>query len=41
VKKIFTENAGLKVISVVLAVLLWAYVNYIDSSGSIPPGMGR
>ena len=40
-KRLLTENIGLKLISLLLATLLWAYVTYIDSSGSIPPGMGR
>lgn len=31
-KGLFMENLGLKVISVVLATLLWAYVHFIDSA---------
>ena len=34
-----TDNIGLKVISVVLATLLWAYVHFID--GSIYSGITR
>jgi len=34
------DNIGLKVISVVLATLLWAYVHFIDGS-SLYSGIGR
>ena len=35
-----TDNLGLKIISIVLATLLWAYVHFIDSA-AIYSGISR